>query len=112
MGGHYLNEQLNAKLKELNTALNSYRKRGEDFARARNKYAIALRKEMLILRDKGMPATILSEVCKGDEKIAELRLQRDIADAKYKSAKEMINGCKLEIKILESQIKTDWSNPN
>ena len=40
---------------------------------------------MLRLRAEGVPVTIISDLCRGNEKIADLKLKRDIAETLYES---------------------------
>ena len=53
--------------------------------------------------------TIISDICRGDAEIARLRLERDIAQTVYESAKEAIQGYKLQIRILDAQLEREWS---
>lgn len=104
MSGQDLYVELNEKIKGLDKALSAYRKRGVESAESKRSYQVALAKEMLIQRNSGVPVTIIQDICKGKEEIAELRLQKDIAEALYKSAGEAINSYKLQIRILSEQI--------
>lgn len=108
MSGADLYIELDTKVKMLDSALSEFRKRGEAHAAARRDYQVALSKEILIQRDKGVPVTIISDICKGDISIAELRLKKDIAESLYKSAGEAINSYKLQIRIIEGQIDREW----
>ena len=45
---------------------------------------------------------------KGEEEIARLRLERDIAESLYESAQEAINVQKLKIRVLENQLSREW----
>jgi hypothetical protein len=74
----------------------------------REDYRIALAEKILIERDKGTPVTIISDVCRGDRKIARLKFERDVAEVVYKSALEAINILKLQVKVLDEQIGREW----
>jgi arginine decarboxylase-like protein len=102
--------ELDEKIKTLNDALLSYRKRGEFFAAARRDYQVALAKEMLIQRAEGLPVTIIPDICRGKLEIANMRFEKDVAEARYKSAYEAILCIKIQVRILENQIKQDWGN--
>lgn len=110
MSGQDLYTELDKKVKALNTALSEYRKRGIAFAQAEHNYRIALAKGILIQRAEGLPVTIIQDICKGEEGIAKLRLNRDIAETLYKSAGEAIQSYKLQIRILESEISREYSS--
>lgn len=108
MSGQDLYVQLDAKVKALDSALSEYRKRGEGHAKSRKEYQVSLAKEILLQRNSGVPVTIIQDICKGNERIAELRCKKDIAESLYKSAGEAINTYKLQIRIIESQIEREW----
>lgn len=104
------------KLEELNKlltqSLNEYRNRGNDYANAYKNYRIAVAQKLLILRDAGIPVTIVYDIARGDEKVAELKRQEIIAESLYNSCKEAINTYKLQIKILNAQIENEYNNGN
>jgi len=108
MSGQDLYLELDNKVKALNSALSEHRKRGEKYAKARREYQVSLAKEILIQRNSGVPVTIISDICKGNERIADLRMDKDIAESLYKSAGEAINSYKLQIRIIEGQIDREW----
>ena len=91
-------------------ALKELGKRGKDYAQKEMDYKIAMRTEILKLRDEGKPATLVLQLCYGTPSIAKLRLDRDIAETMYKSALEAINVKKLKIRIMENQYDKEWSN--
>lgn len=106
--GQDLYMELNEKVKSLDFALAEYRKRGIAHANARKEYQVALSKEIVSQRLAGLPVTIIADVCKGKEEIAELRYGRDVAESLHKSAGEAINAMKLQIRIIEGQIEREW----
>ncbi len=59
-------------------------------------------------RDKGTPTTIIESVCRGDEEIAKLRMNRDIADTMWRTAMEMIQAVKLEMRIVQDAIEREY----
>ena len=111
MSGQDLYLELQEKIKLLDTAVWALKTRGRVYAQAERDYKVALAKKMLIERDKGMPVTIIGDVCRGDPDIADLRFERDVAEADYKTAMEAINSYKLQMRILENQISREWSKP-
>lgn len=110
MSGQDLFLEIRDKDNLLHSALSELGKRGKAYADAERNYRIALAKKMLVEREKGTPVTILSDICRGDEEIAELKFKRDVADVLYKSSLEAINIYKLDIKVLESAIEREWGN--
>ena len=57
-----------------------------------------------------MPVTLIQQVVYGIPEVAEKRFKRDVAEAMRNTAQENINVQKLQIRILEEQIKRDWGN--
>ncbi len=89
---------------ELNKAIKLAVDRGKELAAAERDYRIALAKEILIQRDSKVPVTIISDICRGKEEIADLKFKRETLEVLYKSAGERINATKLEIRIVEGQM--------
>ena len=110
MNEYDLISELSAKVKLLDTAVRELGKRGQKYAQAEHDYKVRLSQQILIERDKGMPVTIISDICRGNNEIAKLRFERDVAEVTYKAAQEAINSYKLQIRILDSQISREWGN--
>ena len=102
------------KLEELNTlltkALEQYKQRGFEYAKAYKEYRIAVAQELLRLRAEEMPVTIAYDIARGNKYVAELKEKEIIAESLYKSCQEAINTYKLQIKIINEQIKTEFNN--
>ncbi len=94
-------------LKELTVATDALTVKGKDLAMKDSKYRVALQQALLQGRAEGLPVTILRDVCLGTEKVANARLQRDIAQSQYDATKERINTLKLHIRMLDGQIERD-----
>ena len=95
-----LNE-LNRQRKTLDRAITALVSKGKEKAMAERDYRIALQKEILRQRDAGMPVTIISDICRGKDEIANLKMQRDVADTLYDTCLQKIYSCKINIGILE-----------
>ena len=81
---------------------------GRQLAQATKEYKIALRKEILRLRvEDGVAWTACYDLALGEESVAELRFKRDIRQSDYDVCIEKINQTKLEIRLLESEIKQE-----
>jgi hypothetical protein len=100
--------EIGEKTHLLDAAIKQLGKRGQAYAEAEMTYRIALSRKILEERDKGTPATITSDICRGDAEIARLRFERDCAEIVYKSAMEAINSYKLQIRILDAQVQREW----
>lgn len=89
-------------------ALHELRPRGQAKAQTEHDYRVALSKRILVLRAEGNPVTAILDIARGEEEIAKLRYERDIAESLYNSAVEAINLKKLKIKVLEGQLSREW----
>lgn len=101
--------EISAKVALLDKAVLQFGSRGRTYAQAEHDYRVALSKRILEHRADGMPVTIISDVCRGEPDIARLRLERDIAETVYNSAREAIQSYKLQIRILDAQLEREWS---
>lgn len=104
-----LYQELQSKTKQLDVAIKQLRKSGTDYAEAERAYKILLRTECLKLRDEGMAIGMIDKTCYGIPKVAEARFQRDVAEVVYKANLEAINSLKLQMRLIDEQIKREWS---
>lgn len=93
----------------LEVALKECKLRGRAAAEAEQTYRVALAKKMLELRDAGYPATLVSDLSRGDKEVAKLKFERDCAEVVYDNAKEAVNVYKRQIDVLREQIEREWS---
>lgn len=100
--------EIGQKSAMLDAAIKQLGVRGRAYAQAERDYRVAMRNKILAERTAGTPVTIISDICRGDPEVARLRLERDIALTVYESAKEAIQGYKLQIRILDGQIDREW----
>ena len=106
-----LENQVNDLCNKLTQSIKILAKYGKELAEAERDYKITLRQEALKLRtEKDMPVTLIQQVVYGIPEVAEKRFRRDVAEAMRNTAQENINVQKLQIKILEEQIKREWGN--
>ena len=103
--------ELESKVKALNISVRSLRETGSAFAKAERDYKILLRTECLKMRDDGMAIGMIDKTCYGIPSVAEARFKRDVAEAVYKANLEAINSLKLQIRLIESQLQREWSQP-
>lgn len=108
--GYDLINELGGKIKMLDAMPALIEKRGREKALTECNYRKALRKLILEERSKGTPVTVISDIVRGDEKTADLKFARDVAESLYDAAKEACNVYKIESKILENQIQREWSS--
>ena len=95
---------------KLNTTTSLYRKRGIDYAQAERDYRVALAKKILLLRDAKVPVTIINDLARGDEEVAEKKFERDCAEALYESVQQAIFTLRLQLKIARQEVAEDRNN--
>ena len=102
--------ELNKKMKELDVAIKSLRKTGEEYARAYTDYRVALAQELLKLKNEGYAITLAGDIARGKTEIAKLKFKEISTEAIYKANLESINATKLVIKVLQEQKNKEWAN--
>lgn len=105
-----LQVEIEKRLNDLDVAVKQLRKTGSKYADSYSKYRIELAKELVRLKDEGMPATIAYDIARGKPEIAELKRLEILNEAIYRANLESINATKLQIKILAEQINREWGN--
>ena len=85
--------------------LQALRNSGSQYAENEAEYRKALRTAILEERSKGTPVTVISDLCRGREDIAELKQRRDCSEALYKASQEAINVFKLKIRTVDEDMK-------
>lgn len=88
-------------------------KKGREYATADHMYKISYKKEVFLLHEVDKVAwTACMSLAHGDEDrndTAKLRLARDLAKIEYEVMQEKIQGTKLQLRLIESQLERDWS---
>lgn len=108
-----IKDRMDADLNELNKKNYELLKLGEEKGNTKAKYAIALRQELLRLRIEKYPSSISMELAKGENHIAKLRLQKDIAESRYFTQISAIENLRISIEVKRSQLawlKAEMSN--
>ena len=108
MSGQALMMELAEYRRKLDGATGMLARSGRDYAQAEHDYRIGLAKAILEERSKGVPVTIISDVCRGRREIAKLKLERDIAETFHQANLEAINSYKTHIRVIEAQIAREW----
>lgn len=94
----------------LEVALKECKTRGAAAAKAEETYRIKLAEKILMLREGGLPATLIGDVARGDRDVARLKLERDCSQVVYENAQEAVNVYKKQIDVLREQIEREWRN--
>ncbi len=98
------------KTKMMDAAIKRLANEGQKLAESERNYKIALRQEVLKLRESGLAVGIIDKIVYGVPDIADLRFNRDVAETLYKTALEYLNTLKLEIRVIQSQVDKEWSH--
>lgn len=93
----------------LEVALKECKARGKSAAEAEQAYRVKLAEKILLLREGGLPATLIGDVARGDKDVARLKFDRDCAEVVYENAQEAIMVYKKQIDVLREQIEREWS---
>ena len=72
----------------LTKALEQYKSRGLEYAKAYATYRKLVAQELLKLKAEGMPVTIAYDIARGKEEVATAKEQEIIAECMYKSCQE------------------------
>lgn len=102
--------KLQELIRALNGSIRGLNDTGYKYATAYKNYRIALAKELIRLKDNGMPVTIAYDIARGNEYVAELKFKEISSEAIYKANLEAINAIKLQIKVLENQYDKEYNN--
>ncbi len=94
-------------VRRLNQAKLKHKERGVALAEAERAYRIAKARKLLELRLDGKPVTIVTDLARGDETVADLAFARDCAKVEYTSLLEAINILKKELAVIESEIENE-----
>ena len=103
-----LYEELEKRIQLLDKGIDKLKENGVEYAKSEKEYKIALRQEILKLRDDNVAVGIIDKICYGIPSIAELRFKRDVAKTIYQANLEAINTWKLEIRIIQNQIDKEY----
>lgn len=94
---------------EMVQAVEACRASGRDLAAAESQYRKALAIEELRLSNAGERVSIIPDLARGAEHIADLKCARDCAEAVYKADCERVNVNKLKARIIDAQLGRDWN---
>ena len=101
--------ELKSKNTQLDQSIEKFKESGKNYALAYRNYRVELAKELMRLRDKGLPASLVENLARGNPEIAELKQKEILSDTLYEASRENINVLKLQIKILNEQISREWA---
>lgn len=100
----------NAIIDELVKETEVMRSSGCQYAHNKRDYRKAVRVETLRETMEGTKVTVISDLVRGIDYVANLADARDCSEAIYKSSQEKINVLKLRLRIIEDDINREWSS--
>lgn len=104
MNPQQIMNKMNECLRAMQQGNIQYKTLGLKKAQAEEKYRVALQKEMARLKLEGCKVTIIPDLARGNEEVAHLRLERDIADINYNVCRDSLRYNEKELDILRSQL--------
>ena len=93
---------------QLDQALGSWRANGLAWAEAEREYRKLKSKEILRLNAEGLPKTLILDIVKGLDEVADADFKRNAALVVYKANGEAINVKKAEFKALEAELEREY----
>lgn len=103
--------ELQVLRQKLDSLIEEYRRCGTEHAKLDRQYYAVKAATTLKLKEEGMPATVISQVIKGIDPVAEAREKMLTAEVMTRAALEAVMGIKLQIKTVDSQLQREWSTP-
>lgn len=103
--------EIQQKTKQLEVCIRELRKSGTAYAEAERAYKVKLRETALRLRSQDMAIGMINITVYGVPEVADLRFQRDVAEAVYTANKEAINSIKLQLRLIDAQLGREWAAP-
>ena len=106
-----LYNDINDKIIELNSSVSGLKTTGRNYAEAYRRYRILLAKELLRLKQEGMPVTIAYDIARGQEEVANAKYDELNTEAIYRSNLEGIQAIKTQLRVLENQYDKEYFTP-
>ena len=100
------------KNRDLDYCIKQLAVNGTAFAEAERAYKVRLRAESLALKSEGMPVTLIQLTVYGVPEVADLRFERDKAETIWRANLEAIYSIRLQLKLLESQMRSEMGAPS
>lgn len=100
--------KINELCEELNKKTDEIIYNGKVYADAYRNYRILLAKKITQLKINKMPATLIHDLARGSEEVAQAKFEEISKEAIYKANLESINTLKIQIKVLQEQTNKEW----
>ena len=93
--------EIQETMEKAEKSLSEYKRLNEEYARREYEYRTALSKRLLQRKTEGYAVTNLSDIVRGEEDIAKLKFERDVAEGLKNSAEKGTDFYKLYAKIVK-----------
>ena len=100
--------EIEETMKKAEKSLSEYKRLNKEYAKKEYEYRTALSKRLLQRKTEGYAVTNLSDIVRGEEDIAKLKFERDIAEGLKNSAEKGTDFYKLYAKLMEAQTSREW----
>lgn len=105
-----LMNELDTMRQELHDSMRRLRRNGEALAQKEHDYQLIKAQTVLLMKAQGCTITEIQLSIKGQPAVAEALLERDKAKTMYEANQEHINVVKLELRVIENQIRREWGD--
>jgi len=95
--------EIHAASQRLSKSADALFELGREKAQSERDYRLALSQEMLRLRADGMPATLITDLAKGN--VSDKLFDRDLAEARFKAGIEAADAIKVQVSALQTMLK-------
>ena len=100
--------EIQETMEKAEKSLSEYKRLNEEYARKEYAYRTALSKRLLQRKTEGYAVTNLADIVRGEEDIAKLKFERDVAEGLKNSAEKGTDFYKLYAKLMEAQTSREW----
>ena len=102
---HSIIGELKIVNQKLSNAYKTMWTESKSYSLAEKEYKIALQKEILRLKTSGMAITLIPDLARGSEEVAELKFKRDLADRLYETSKESVRSLRTIASVYQSILR-------
>lgn len=94
---------------QLDEDLEDYRRQVVEAAQSEHDYRVLLAQRMTALHAAGVAWTVCSDIARGQEDVADLRMRRDCDEGLLDACHEALNVHKRTLDYINDDIKREWS---
>ena len=103
-------QELHGLREDLHKSMRLLRQNGEALAMCERDYQVKKAQTVIQMKAEGCTSTEIALTIKGQPEVSEALFKRDKAQVMYDANQEHINVTKLELRVLENQIRREWGD--